>query len=555
MRKLNLVYAPITRPRVPFGIALLKGFIQANSSVEVKCIDLNLAMYDDLIVGMGTGEVNVGKSRNQLLQAFAFFRSGDIDAFYDQAIYNGIIRNWLGGVDRAILGFSKSYERYAVRNVMKILENDPDVVGFSCMFDQQISGSLMLAQKIKEVAPLVQIVFGGNSVTQEIKENPFVDHVVIGEGENKLLAIVAKKLGKMENANVPFADFSDFELGRYFTPLPIVPMISSRGCSWRKCSFCVHHKIYEGGYRERNITDVLNEMERHVNAGIRHFAFVDEMISPARSKEIASCIIQRGMDVHWYCMAKPMKEFTFNTLQLMHDAGCKYVMWGMESGCQRILDLMNKGIRIEEIEGVLIKAAGAFIKNHVFIIAGFPTESENEFRETLQFLYEQQDVIHTVHKSRFELRKGSPIYQNPAKYGILKIHDRPGALGYEVESGTRQVDVRPMLDHYYNKFLRDMCWFSPASGMMREHALMHYSGEDRLVFNVKRQELPMVDDVPGWNEKELENEKYNQPCPYNKDVMCVQMPCDPEDDNYCSDGCPNRGKDVDADGNSNRDII
>ncbi len=51
MRKLHLVYSPLTRARVPFGIALLKGFIQANSDVEVKCIDLNLAMYDDLAIG------------------------------------------------------------------------------------------------------------------------------------------------------------------------------------------------------------------------------------------------------------------------------------------------------------------------------------------------------------------------------------------------------------------------------------------------------------------------------------------------------------------------
>ena len=40
--------------------------------------------------------------------------------------------------------------------------------------------------------------------------------------------------------------------------------------------------------------------------------------------------------------------------------------------------------------------------------------------------------------------------------------------------------------------------------------------------------------------KQSENEKYDLPCPYNKEVMCIQMPCDPTDDNYCDDGCPNR---------------
>ena len=55
----------------------------------------------------------------------------------------------------------------------------------------------------------------------------------------------------------------------------------------------------------------------------------------------------------------------------------------------------------------------------------------------------------------------------------------------------------------------------------------------------------VLTDIESKNETEAENEKYNLPCPYNPEVMCIQMPCDPRDDNYCDDGCPNRAKEQD----------
>ena len=51
--------------------------------------------------------------------------------------------------------------------------------------------------------------------------------------------------------------------------------------------------------------------------------------------------------------------------------------------------------------------------------------------------------------------------------------------------------------------------------------------------------------IESKRETDAENEKYNLPCPYNAEVMCIQMPCEPEDDNYCDDGCPNRKKESD----------
>lgn len=503
MKNMTLVYAPRTRFNVPFGIALLKGHIEKNSDVKVRCLDLNAEMYNDLQDGLMGGLIDGGSNLHQLLAALAFFRGDAGDAFYDQRLYNRLIKGWLKGVEQVAVNFMRGYDTFAIRNVRKICEGNPEVIGFSCMFKDQIDPSLMLAEKIKKDTPGVRIVFGGSSVPERVEKSEFVDNVIHGEGEAGLLGLVRLRAAfEVVGGKDTFADFSDFDLNKYPTPGPVVPLLTSRGCYWRKCAFCVHHSIYTAGFRTRNIEAVIDEIEHHVKNGVRYFMFVDEMIAPKRLWKLGIAIQRRGLDIAYSVMAKPTADFSNEAFEQMAESGCKYVMWGVESGCQRILDLMNKGTQVRYIGRSLRRAARAGIKNHVFMMAGFPTETEYEYRETLDFLYRHREVIHTVHWGRFGLHKGSDVANNPEKYSIRQIHDRPGELGYDIRVGMRQHEVYPISLYYYKAFVKYLCWFSPASVFMREHALFHYANEDKLVFNMGRPEPPDIADVPYFEETE-----------------------------------------------------
>ncbi len=503
MKKMTLVYAPRTRLNVPFGIALLKGHIEKNSDVKVRCLDLNAEMYDDLQAGILGGIIDGGENRVQLMAALAFFRGDSGDAFYDQRLYNRLIKGWLKGVEQVAANFMRGYDTFAVRNIRKILEGGPDIVGFSCMFKDQIYPSLMLAEKIKSERPGVRVIFGGSSVPERVKKSEFVDDVIYGEGEERLLGIVQLKVPfVVVGDNDTFADFSDFDLNKYPTPEPVVPLLTSRGCYWRKCAFCVHHSIYGDKFRTREIGEVIDEIEYHVKNGIRHFMFVDEMISPKRLWKLGIAIQRRGLDIAYSVMAKPSADFSDEAFEQMAASGCKYVMWGMESGCQRILNLMRKGTDVGSIEQSLKRAANAGVKNHVFMMAGFPTETEEEYRETLGLLYKLRHVIHTVHWGRFGLHKGSDVANNPGRYSIRQIHDWPCELGYDVTVGMKQHEIYPLSLYYYKAFVKYLCWFSPASVFMREHALFHYANEDKLIFNMGRPEPPDIADVPFFEDQQ-----------------------------------------------------
>lgn len=492
MKKMTLVYPPNTRLIMPFGIALLKGYIEKNSDVKVRCLDLNAEMHNDLQSGINDGSLggDIGM-RGLLLGSMMFFRGENNKGFYDQRYYSQQANYWLNGVESSARNFMREYDACVERNVLKICEGNPEIVGFSCMFDGQVAPALRLAELLRGFRPEIGIVFGGRSATEGMECFDFIDDVICGEGENELLRMA----GGTPNAEPAFVDFSDFDMGAYMNPGPVIPILTSRGCYWRRCAFCVHHQAY-GGYRETPVKQVVDEIEHHAKAGIRYFSFVDEMISASRLWEIGLAIQRRGLEINYYVMAKPTSDFTSKVLRTAVDSGCKYIIWGVESGCQRVLAWMDKGTTPFVIGRVLRLAGVAGIRNHIFIMAGFPTETEAEFRETLKFIDDNRDDIHTVHKSVFALRKGSIVYNNPKKFGITNIREAAGKYEYEVSTGMSYEEAKKVKNYYHEQFIQHANYFSPFSALLRDHALFHYANEGLLKFNVNRPKMPKIDDVP-----------------------------------------------------------
>lgn len=536
----NLVFSPFARLRAPLGIATLKAYVEKNSDFRVKCFDFSLAYLNDLADMVRNDKVRIKSfspsANEEFLEAINFFKKSDNEDFFDQAAYNKHAASWIGFYDsikemfhevfRKCLEDDRNIPWFIYDYAKQLLVNKPDIVGFSLMFSEQFYCSALTAKVLKKLDNNIKIVFGGyvsNTGYEELFNNDFIDFIVLNEGEESLLGLMKALNGEQDIGSVPnlayrekgrivtteakivtnldempFPDFSDFDLDSYFSPAPLVSILGSRGCYWRRCTFCVHHRSYFSKYRTVPAKRVVDEIEHHVNNGVRHFDFVDEMISAKRFRQIGEEILKRGLEVYYYGLAKPTADFTEETFEIMYKSGCRYIIWGVESGCQRILDLIDKGTNVEDISMVLRASACAGVKNQIFLIVGFPSETEEELGETLDFVYENKDSIHAVHKGSFSLYKGSLIYENPEKFYISKIYDSPSSMNslkYEVSQGLDPKNLILYNQHYSKEYFTHFNYFSSFTTVLRGHALFHYCNEEKLKFNVKRIPVPTRQEV------------------------------------------------------------
>jgi hypothetical protein len=179
--------------------------------------------------------------------------------------------------------------------------------------------------------------------------------------------------------------------------------------------------------------------------GVRHFFFSDEALSPRMLSALSAELIQRGADLEWTCCARFEPGIRARLLRQMREAGCRMVLYGLESGSQRVLDRMDKGIKLSTAQRILKEGAEAGIWNHIFFFFGFPGETEWDARETVRFFRANRESIHSVCTGTFLLERDSQVAADPEGFGIARVlppgtgRDLAYYYDYEVRSG---IDAR-----------------------------------------------------------------------------------------------------------------
>ena len=524
-KRLVLVYPPLTMPTSPpLGLATLKGFLAREMPEwDVVPMDFNLWFFRRICQGVGSGEIHLGEEVHQRLGADAatltaaarVFTGKDNDLFFDnhQAydrcgeiflnfvdVFGGILQS-----DCAEWELTGECSPPLSEMIAAVDARSPDCVGISVLFTQQIPIAAMLG-RFQRIQRGRKVFFGGGCFNTEnvghfLGTYPqAADAVVVGDGEEALKALmlqngdadgiagVARTLeGRLEQSPPEYArdisgygppDFSDLNPAGYLSPAPVVPLLLSRGCYWRRCAFCAHHLSAGQTYRLHPVGKSIQMLRDLVAQGVRHFSFVDEMISPTRFRQLAAAIRAEGLDIAYYALAKPDRSFTPDLLQDMAASGCKYILWGLESGHQRILDLMDKGTTVEDNAVVLQNAYKAGIANHVFVMCGFPSESKLEWEATLDFLRANQQIIQAVHRGLFGLEAGSPIASDPKRFEIEEVWVRQDTplgprLGYRCSSGMSMQEAREAFKEAL-PFLRGFHPYSRYMANFRDHALLIY---------------------------------------------------------------------------------
>ena len=405
--------------------------------------------------------------------------------------------------------FLSLYQNHFLKQV---LEDRPDVLGISIISVSQVIPGLTLARLVKKSCPQAHVVIGGSVFTRlsdKLEQWPEIfgtlfDSVVVYEGEIPLLKLCQSLSAGQELAGVPnlvykqnghvrvnplcppeeinslpTPCFDSLPLGRYFSPHVVLPIVASRGCYWGQCTFCDHGLIYGHSYRRRSVKllvdDLQTLMQKH---STKFFTFNDESIAPAHLRQISEAFISEGLDTK--CNADVRLESSFNSelMKLAFAAGFLSIYFGLESACNRVLALMGKGINRDAAKSVLQGSAKAGIWNHTFIIFGFPTETEAEAQQTIDFIFDNREVVHSVGHAPFLLTRRSPIMTEPEKFSISGIFgDSSGVLdlwsSYSTAKGLTKeqtADVALRFSERVRKEYRD--W--PTWGMLpREHLLLY----------------------------------------------------------------------------------
>ena len=324
----------------------------------------------------------------------------------------------------------------------------------------------LMARKIKEQNPSVTILFGGPHCFRsegglELLNDPSVDAVCTGEGDlawpnfldafqkngNRLSDVQGICYKRADGSVVdcgdpelvddldtlPYADFSWADRKKY-SILNRLCLMMSRGCI-NRCAYCSEGPNFKK-YRYRSADNLFEEVRRNVHRLTKSFPipwlggktvatpfinFNDSLINGCPEVLDAFCdrVIRDGLSFNWGGMAVFRKEMTRELLAKMKQAGFVEVMWGLESGCEETLRLMNKKIFTPAIaERILKDATELGIQQYANIIVGFPGETEPMFLETVAF------VVRNIHHFRLlglplmEIRRNSRVYDKYQEYGV-----------------------------------------------------------------------------------------------------------------------------------------
>ena len=317
--------------------------------------------------------------------------------------------------------------------VEKILNTGSEIVCFSVSSSSRIA-SLELAKLIKAKRQDVIIIFGGTLFFQRswiepvLRQGP-VDIVIPGEGELTLCELV-KMIERREDLSpccgiffrrgyeiinsgerplidnldtLPFLDFSDTPLSDYDDPVHLA-LMTSRGCI-QQCAFCSSRSFWRG-YRTMSGERIFREIKSHCerNRTIGHIDFLDLLFNGNMKTLTSFCNLmiesRLGNKVKWSANAIIRPEMTPEVLANMQEAGCEHLIYGIESGSQKVLDLMRKRYRISDAHNVLKATHQAGIMVTANFMFGFPGETEEDFSQTLDFVRKNTEYLDRVYPSR-----------------------------------------------------------------------------------------------------------------------------------------------------------
>jgi radical SAM superfamily enzyme YgiQ (UPF0313 family) len=368
--------------------------------------------------------------------------------------------------------------------------HEPTVVLLSVPFPGAVYGALRIAQSIKAAQPDIRIALGGGYVNTELRElaEPrlfdFVDAVTLDAGERPLLALLEHWHGtrsrsrlvrtfmRDDDGTVRYLNFAeaDIPFEAVGTPtwdgLPLQNYLSlldmlnpmhrlwsdgrwnkltvAHGCYWKKCSFCDVSLDYISRFDAATAQTLADRIETIVaETGQTGFHFVDEAAPPKSLKALAQELQRRQLSISWWGNVRFEKTFTPELCLELADSGCIAISGGLEVASDRLLNLMKKGVSVEQVARVTKAFSDAGILVHAYLMYGFPTQTVQDTVDALEYVRQlfENGCIQSGFFHRFACTVHSPVGQRPQDYGVTLLPLPAGSfakndIGFVDPTGT-----------------------------------------------------------------------------------------------------------------------
>ena len=351
--------------------------------------------------------------------------------------------------------------------IQAVERHQPSLVILSVPFPGAMYAALRIAQTIKTQHPKIKIALGGGYVNTELREltEPrifdYVDFISLDSGERPLLNILEHLAGKRsierlvrtfvrndagqvqlmswQEPDIPFEDvgvatWDGLPLNSYLSLLDMLnPMhrlwsdgrwnklTVAHGCYWKKCSFCDVNLDYISRYETASASLLVDRIVQIIaETGQTGFHFVDEAAPPKILKTLAEELIRRKVMISWWGNIRFEKTFTPELAKLLAKSGCIAMSGGLEVASDRLLNLMKKGVTVEQVARVTKGFSDAGILVHAYLMYGFPTQTVQETVDALEYVRQlfENGCIQSGFFHRFTCTVHSPVGQNPEEYGI-----------------------------------------------------------------------------------------------------------------------------------------
>ncbi|MBW2606481.1 MAG: cobalamin-dependent protein [Deltaproteobacteria bacterium] len=288
-------------------------------------------------------------------------------------------------------------------------EKKPDIIGFSILHANRWGG-IEIARIARQVDPNVKIVFGGIGATflwkHFLTHFQEIDYVVIGEGEYSFLNLV-RCLEKNDKKGIEIIRGIAFrkngkavktkrcEIINNLDKFPIPAkyfnfqhLSLTRGCPG-KCTFCGSPRFWGNKIRFHSIDYFVEQLERLYKKGITFFYFSDDTftISKKRVIEICSKILEKKLKIVWVAISR-VNYVNDEIIYWMKKAGCIQISYGVESGCEKIRNSLNKNISTNQIKKAFSVTLKYGILARAYFIYGCPEESFESIQETIDLIRE-----------------------------------------------------------------------------------------------------------------------------------------------------------------------
>lgn len=342
------------------------------------------------------------------------------------------------------------------KEILQFIKSNPVThVGLSTMTGPQVIFAMDLSRKIKHLRPEIKIIWGGIHVTvapDSVLGQDFIDYIVCGEGEETLLELLKNPDNKPVKGALHRDDSPENLVPREFLDMDTISLDwslidpqtyismrddrryitfdTSRGCSF-KCQYC-YNSLTRNRWRSWSIEKVQQELKKLMEYDISYISFIDDNLGTNVKWLSEVCQILEKHDILWYGDLRA-NVVTHENMDKFRN--CTMIFIGAESGSQRVLDEIDKRIKVDDIFNAAKVLNERGMRGTFSWIIGFPQENKEDVMATINAVRKVSEIMpNAVQRLKiFTPYPGSRLYQEAVGKGY-----RPPATLEEWAGYTRE---------------------------------------------------------------------------------------------------------------------